>query len=185
MSVKTELNTLTVEDYLTGEQHSEVRHELVQGQPCAMVGTSNINNLITIALVSALRSHLRGGPCRAYMADMKVRVSDDFYYPDVTVSCTPAPGPFYFIADPVLIAEVLSESTERIDRHEKRLAYQRLTSLKEYVLVTQDKVSIEVYRRLERGWELERFSENDTLRLEAVGFTIPVTDLYQDVMNVP
>jgi Uma2 family endonuclease len=116
---------------------------------------------------------------------MRVRVSDDFYYPDVTVSCTPVPGPFYFIADPVLIAEVLSESTERIDRHEKRLAYQRLTSLKEYVLVTQDKVSIEVYRRLERGWELERFSENDTLRLEAVGFTIPVTDLYQDVMNVP
>ncbi|MFZ5593746.1 MAG: Uma2 family endonuclease [Pseudomonadota bacterium] len=182
MSVKTKFRPLTVEEYLEGELHSDVKHELVGGQAYAMVGVSKAHNLITIALVSALRPHLKR-PCQAYVADVKVRVGDDFYYPDLTVTCERYDPQAYFITAPVLIIEVLSGSTERTDRSEKRLAYQRLESLNEYVLVAQDRMDIEVYRRVTDGWELERFSKGDELRLEAVDLTIPLTDIYQDVMN--
>lgn len=184
MSVKTKLRPLSVEEYLEGELHSDVKHELVGGQVYAMVGASRYHVLIAGALHAVLRTHLRGGPCRAYMADLKVRVGDDFYYPDVLVSCT-AGGHDYYETAPVLIVEVLSPTTERQDRLEKRLAYQRLDSLKEYVLIAQDKMQAEVHRRIEGGWEVERFDENDVLRLESVDLSVPMVDIYQDVMNAP
>lgn len=184
MSVKTKLRALSVEEYLAGELKSDVKHELVGGQAYAMVGVSKAHNLVTLALVSAVRSHLKR-PCQAYAVDVKVRVGDDFYYPDVAVTCESFDPKAYFITAPLLIIEVLSDSTERTDRHEKRLAYQRLSSLKEYVLIAHNKMLAEVYRRIEGGWEIERFDERDTLRLESVDLALPLTDLYQDVMNVP
>jgi Uma2 family endonuclease len=185
MSVKTKLRPISVEEYLEGEQYSKVRHELIGGQAYAMVGASNYHNQIAIRLSAALLAHLTR-PCRVFMSDMKVRVGDDFYYPDVVVSCAAPPGPFYFITDPLLVVEVLSESTERTDRHEKRLAYQRLPGLKEYVLVAQDRMQAEVYRRTGGDdWEIERFDERDHLRLESVDLTVPMAEIYQDVMNAP
>ena len=181
MSVKNRLKPLTVEEYLDGELRSDVKHELVGGQAYAMVGVSRAHNLITLALVSAVRPHLHR-PCQVYAVDVKVRVGDDFYYPDLTVTCERFDPKGYYVTEPVLIVEVLSDST---DRHEKRLAYQRLGSLKEYVLIAQDKAAIEVYRRIEDGWEIERFDERDLLRLESVDMTMPVTEVYRDVMNVP
>jgi Uma2 family endonuclease len=185
MSVKMKVKPLTVEEYLDGELKSDVKHELVGGQAYAMVGVSRSHNLITGALHVALRSHIKR-PCQAYFVDVKVRVGDDFYYPDVAVTCEPFDPKAYFITAPLLIVEVLSHSTERTDRHEKRLAYQRLSSLKEYVLVAQDKMQVEVYRRTDNNeWEIERFDERDHLRLESVDLTLPLTEIYQDVMNAP
>lgn len=119
------------------------------------------------------------------MSDMKVRVGDDFYYPDLVVTCRPATGTYYYVTDSVLIVEVLSPTTERQDRLEKRLAYQHLPSLREYVLIAQDKMQVEVHRRIEDGWEIERCGEHDELRFESVDLTIPLTEIYQDVMNAP
>ncbi|TPW12070.1 MAG: hypothetical protein FD130_1844 [Halothiobacillaceae bacterium] len=184
MSVKTKLLSLTVEEYLKGELRSDVKHELVGGQAYAMVGVSKAHNLVTLALVSAVRPRLKR-PCQIYAVDVKVRVGDDFYYPDLTVTCERFDPQAYYVTEPVLIVEVLSDSTERTDRHEKRLAYQRLASLKEYALVAQSKIEIEVYRRVTDGWELERFSQGDDLRLESVDLTTPLTDIYQEVMNTP
>jgi len=179
MSVKTQLKFLSVEDYLEGEQHSDIRHEYVAGQAYAMTGASRHHNLISVALCAALHNHLRGGPCRVYMADLKVRVEDMFFYPDLLVSCT-ASGHDYYETAPVLVVEVLSPSTEARDRMEKRLTYQRLPSLKEYVLMSQEAMRIEVFRRTEEGWEVELFNEHDVLRLESVGLTVPVTEIYYD-----
>lgn len=184
MSVKTKSRSLSVEEYLEGELKGDVKHELVGGQAYAMVGASRYHVLIAGALHAALHNHLRGSACRPYMSDMKVRVGDDFYYPDVLVSCA-TEGHDYYEAEPVLIAEVLSPSSETRDRVEKRLAYQRLPSLTEYVLIAQDKVQAEVYRRIEEGWEIERFGEHDDLRLESVDLTIPMVEIYRNMMNVP
>ncbi len=185
MSAKTKLRSISVEEYLEGELHSEVKHELVGGQAYAMVGVSKAHNVIAGRLYAALLSHLKR-PCQAYITDVKVRVGDDFYYPDVVVTCERFDPKAYFITEPVLIVEVLSDSTERTDRHEKRLAYQRLESLKEYVLVAQDRMKVEVYRRTDgNDWEIERFDEGDELRLESVDLKAPMTDFYQDVMNAP
>jgi Uma2 family endonuclease len=185
MSVKIKMSSLSAEEYLEGELHSEVKHELVGGHAYAMVGASNIHNLVSGALFAALRQHLKGSPCRTFMSDMKVRVGDDFYYPDLVVTCRPATGTYYYVIDPVLIVEVLSPTTERQDRLEKRLAYQHLPNLREYVLIAQDKMQVEVHRRIEDGWEIERCGERDELRFESVDLTIPLTEIYQDVMNVP
>jgi Uma2 family endonuclease len=184
MSVKMRLKPLTVEEYLEGELKSDVKRELIGGQVYAMVGASRYHVLIAATLVRRLGNHLAGSPCRTYMSDMKVRVGDDFYYPDVLVSCT-AGGHDYYETAPVLIIEVLSPATERQDRLEKRLAYQRLASLKEYVLIAQDKMRAEVYRPIEGGWELERYGQDDELRLESIDLTITMAQIYEDVINAP
>jgi Uma2 family endonuclease len=184
MSIRTQLKPLTVEEYLEGELRSDVKHELIGGQTYAMVGASRYHVLIAATLVRLLGNHLAGSPCRTYVSDMKVRIGDDFYYPDVLVSCTTG-GHDYYETAPVLIVEVLSPTTERQDRLEKRLAYQRLPSLKEYVLIAQDKMQAEVYRPIEGGWELERYGQDDELRLESVDLTVSMTEIYEDVMSAP
>lgn len=183
MSVKTKLRPLTLEEYLEGEQHSEIRHELVGGQPCAMVGASKRHNLVAGRLYAILLACLRK-PCQVYISDVKVRVDNDFYYPDIVVSCVKQDYHPYYESNPTLIIEVLSDSTERIDRQEKRLAYQRLTSLREYVLLAQDKLVAEVYRRVADGWELERFEGQEALRLEAVDLSVPLAEIYADVIGM-
>jgi len=150
----------------------------------AMVGTSKAHNSICLNLATALNSRLRGGPCRPYMSDVKVRVRTDqddrFYYPDLLVNCTRREPSAYYTEAPVLIAEVLSESTERHDRAEKFYHYRKLDSLQEYVLVAQDIMRVEVYRRAS-GWDLELYGEGDRFRLETVDLDLPIEDVYEGV----
>jgi Uma2 family endonuclease len=128
---------LTVEEYLAGEERSEVRHEYLGDAVYAMAGASIEHNIISGNIYSSLRAHLRGKPCGAFMAAVKVRlefVSDDvFYYPDVMVACDPRDTDRFFKRFPRGLIEVMSESTERIDRREKRLSYQQIETLEEYV----------------------------------------------------
>lgn len=182
MPLKIKLQTFTVEEYLQTEQRSEVRHEYIAGQLYAMVGASKQHNLIAGGLYSILRGHLKL-PCRAFISDVKVRIDDIFYYPDIVVSCTEGDPRAYYESSPILIIEVLSPATEAKDRFEKRVAYQRLTSLREYVLVAQDKMQVEVYRRTDDDWELEQYTDEDTVQLASVGLKIPITDVYRDVMG--
>jgi Uma2 family endonuclease len=177
------LEQLTVQEYLEEEQHSAIRHELVDSHAYAMVGASSVHNLLAGTLFAALHTHLRGNPCRVFMSDMKVRTGQDFYYPDILVTCETFDPKTLFQTAPILIIEVLSDSTERTDRHEKRLAYQRFDSLKEYVLVAQDRMEVEIYRRIENGWKIERLEARDILHFESVGFTMPVAKIYRDVLD--
>jgi Uma2 family endonuclease len=180
MAVIEKIKRISVEEYLEGEKTSDVRHEYVDGAVYAMVGASALHNLIAGSLFTAFRDHLRKSPCRVFMSDMKVRVDDVFYYPDLLVTCGAIdPGAYYQTA-PVLIVEVLSESTEARDRLEKRLAYQRIESLEEYALVAQDKMMIEIFRRNPDGWELETYSYGDRVRFVSIGLEIPIERLYED-----
>lgn len=182
MSVVQRISTLSVDEYLSGELKSDIRHELVCGQVFAMVGASNYHNLLAGSLYSSLRHHLNR-PCRVYMSDMKVRVGDDFYYPDVVVSCKLTEGATYYLTEPVVIIEVLSPTTERQDRLEKRLAYQSLYSLQEYVLISQDRLQIEVYRRLSDGWEIETFLEGDVVRISSLNYQYNIDQIYEDILT--
>ena len=184
MSVVEKLQFLGVEEYLRNEQRSEVRHELVRGAVYAMVGSSNAHNLIAGSLYAQLRQHLKASPCGVYMSDMKVRVADDFFYPDLLVSYQPQEPVFYYVTEPTLIVEVLSPSTEARDRLDKRVAYQSLKSLQEYALVAQDKVSVEIIRRVADGWEVERCSHGDALQFRSLNFACPVEAIYEDVLRV-
>jgi Uma2 family endonuclease len=183
MALTEKLHPVTVEEYLEGEKRSDVRHEYVSGTVYAMAGASGLHNLIALTVATGLRDRLRGSSCRVFMADMKLRVDDAFYYPDLVVVCGPIdPGAYYQTA-PTLIVEILSESTEARDRLEKRLAYQKIESLREYVLVAQDRMRVEVYRRIEDGWQLETYSYGDRVRFASVSYEAPIEQLYEDVLG--
>jgi Uma2 family endonuclease len=185
MSLHARLYSVSEQDYIQGELASEVRHEYVAGRVFAMVGASEAHNLIALGLASELRARLRGGPCKVFMADMKVRVEKAwaFYYPDVMVTCDPTDTEPYFKTRPCVIAEVMSPATEAIDRREKWLAYQQLESLKEYILISQDNVQVEIYRRdAAGGWWVETCTAGDTVRLDSLDLSLPMQAIYQDVL---
>lgn len=179
-------NRISEEDYLAGERIADVKHEYVAGEVFAMAGASKMHVIITGNIFSALRVHLRGKPCRTYASDMKVRVktSSVYYYPDVAVTCSPrdlaVDAPAYYIEAPCLIAEVLSDSTERIDRREKLLAYQQLDSLDDYLLIDQDKREAGHYRRTADGWQRDILGPGDTLVLPGLQFELSVDQIYED-----
>lgn len=181
MSILKKSVLTTVEDYLAGEECSDVKHEYVAGHVYAMVGVSEPHNLITGNLHALLHAHLRGTNCRVFFADMKVRTQDAFYYPDVAVSCDQRDTEVYYKTTPRLIIEVLSPSTHRYDTQEKRVAYQALASLQEYVLVAQEQAQIHIYRRGPEGWHLEICTAEDRLRLNSVELDVPVAAVYENV----
>jgi Uma2 family endonuclease len=175
---------LSEAEYLENEKRSAVRHEYLAGLVYAMAGASATHNLIALTFASRLRAHLRGGPCQAFMSDMKVKIEaiDTFYYPDVVVSRDPSDKAEYFRTNPSLIIEVTSPTTAVTDRREKLLAYQKIPGLREYVLIAQDEISVQVYRRDKHDrWWKETLGPNDVIELESVDLNIPVKDAYEDV----
>jgi Uma2 family endonuclease len=180
---------LTVEEYLKAEESSNIRHEYVDGEIFAMAGASEEHNLIAGNIYALLRPHLRGTPCRAFVSDMKLKVNvqnaDIFYYPDLLVTCEPNDKERYFKTRPTLIVEVLSNSTKTTDKREKRMNYQSIESLREYVLVYQDEIKVEVYRKDDQGsWLLELLGKDDKLHLNSIDLTLTMADIYEDVINI-
>jgi len=176
-------NRLSVDAYLEGERHSDIRHEYIDGQAYAMVGASDRHELVVNAVAYALTPAARSRHCQLFSSDMKVRLKiagqDMFYYPDLLLSCDPSDRETYFRSRPCLIIEVLPESTERIDRREKFVAYQHLPSLREYLLVAQDSRRVEIFRR-DNGWVREVI-EAGAVQLDCLGAALHLDDIYRDV----
>jgi len=173
---------LSHEDYLAMELTSPVKHEYVAGNIYAMTGTSDIHNIISLNIASILRNHLKGSPCRVFMADVKAKLdqSDAYYYPDVMVSCEKSPNP-YFREQPSLIVEVLSPTTAKFDAGDKRRDYQSLPSLQEYVLVSTDCMDVRVWRREEADWKMTIYTDGMMIPLASVGLEIPIEQVYEEV----
>ena len=175
---------LTEADYLLGELASEIRHEYVDGEVFAMAGAGEAHNLIAGNIFAKLRGLVRGGPCRIYISDMKLRVKTwkAYYYPDVMVTCDPTDSEANYKERPSLVVEVLSPSTERTDRREKMLAYRTLPDLREYLLVATDKQHVELYRRdAQDEWQLTNINPADGIHLESLGYDLSLNDIYEDV----
>lgn len=174
------------DDYLTNEQASPTKHEYVAGEVFAMAGASKRHGTLAGNAFIALRQHLRGQPCGVWMADMKVRVQADsaYYYPDVVVTCDPADlgseSPKDYLEAPKLVVEVLSDSTEPVDRREKWMSYRRLPSLMEYVLIDQNRAWVEVFRRGAAGWTQDIYEAGETVRLDSVALEVSMAALYAD-----
>jgi len=184
-SLAAEKNRIGVEDYLAGEKDGEVRHEYVAGNVYAMTGVSRRHTLIVGALFAAMRPAARKHSCQLFTNDMKVHVhqggEDAFYYPDLVLVCDPQDREDYYVSRPCLIVEVLSETTERIDRREKLYAYTGgLQSLREYLLVAQDRRQVDIYRRTEADWMHETVTEG-AIRLECLDMDLLLDSIYEDV----
>jgi Uma2 family endonuclease len=176
---------LSVEEFLKFEEQSTIRHEYVAGEIFAMTGASVPHNMISVNLVSAFHSHLRGRPCKAFINDVKVKVkiNDDemLYYPDVLVSCGKHTHDQKYVMNPTLIIEVLSPSTEMIDRREKALTYRQIPQLEEYVLVAQRIRHVTIFRRGE-GWQPQHLSSGeDVAEFRSIELAVPLTQIYEGV----
>lgn len=172
---------ISPEDYLAAEKVAEVRHEYIDGEIFAMVGASRRHTHIVGNLYIALRQAVGPRGCSVYFNEVKLRVeaANAYYYPDLVVTCSPADDDPYIVHSPVLVVEVLSDSTEAIDRREKRANYQKVPSLREIVLVSQGRRQVEIYRREGGGWVADVITEGAVM-LASLDLTLPIEAVYQD-----
>jgi Uma2 family endonuclease len=175
---------LSPEEYLTQEEQNLVKHEYINGEVCEMAGASSAHVTISLNIASLLKTHLRGGKCRVYISDMKLRIDslNVFYYPDVIVTCSEDDRSLdYYKKSPQIIVEVLSPSTESFDRGDKFADYRQIESLQEYVLISQTKKRIDLFTKLaNNSWELKSFYEQDKLTLASIDFSCAVADVYEE-----
>ena len=172
-------------EYLALEARSPVRHEYIAGEVFAVTGASIRHNIIALNIATALRTHVRGTPCRALMEGVKLYLKKErsYFYPDVMVTCEPRllelDAQVQVVDSPVLIVEVLSPSTEGIDRREKLRAYRTQPGLKEYALVGQDACRVELHRRRgDIGWDIITFEPGDMVELASVELALPIAEVY-------
>jgi Uma2 family endonuclease len=184
---------ITEEDYLQREQSSTEKHEYFAGRVYAMAGASEAHNVIAINIAALLRASVRGSSCRAYPSDMRVKIIPTglLTYPDFTIVC----GQSQFshqdkrdtLINPTAIIEILSPSTESYDRGEKFQHYRTIETLKEYILVAQNKYHIEHFVRHEPAeWRLSDVIGSDAvLTLHVLPVSIPLKAIYEDVSFIP
>lgn len=178
---------ISVDDYLLGEQQTDIKHEYLDGQVVAMGGASRAHGLLVMSLSALLLPAARQKHCQLFAADMKLRLDHDgasyIYYPDLVLSCDPADRDPLFVRTPCLLVEVLSPSTERIDTREKLLAYRLLPSLREYLLLRQDTLHAELYqRRDDGGWTHQRLKQpDDAFSLLCLQVSVSLRDIYADI----
>jgi len=182
MSLNYANSKITEEQYLQGELVAEFKHEFIDGEAYAMAGASETHNLLSLNMASELRNQLKGTPCRTFIADMKVKVANDFFYPDVMVVCQQDNDFDYYKQSPVIIVEILSKSTRKFDKNAKRLKYQNISTLEEYVLIDQTIAEIEVFKKKEH-WQSFYYYLGDAITFESLGVTVLVEDIYYQVNN--
>ena len=178
---------LTPEEYLAFERKATTKHEYLNGQIVAMSGASFAHNFLTMNTANQLYNQLIGGECQVATSDMRVKVTqiDSYFYPDVVVVCgepRAEDDTFDTLLNPTVVVEVLSPSTEVYDKGEKFEHYQQIASLKEYVLISQDKIRVEHYRRQETEWLQTEFQGlEDVLYLLSIGCELRLQDIYRRV----
>lgn len=182
MSLKYATNKITEEEYLQGELVAEFKHEFIDGEVYAMAGASGNHNLLSGNIFAELKNQLKGTSCRTFIADMKVKVTNGFFYPDVMVVCQQDNEFEYYKQSPVIIVEVLSPSTRRFDKTAKRLKYQNIPTLEEYVLIEQTIGEIEVFRKKDH-WQSFYYYLGDTIIFDSLGVSVLVEDIYYQVDN--
>jgi Uma2 family endonuclease len=178
----------SVEEYLARERSAETKSEFLQGEIVAMSGASRPHNLLVVNLIASIQRQLRGKPCEVYPSDMRVQVpaADFFTYPDLAVVCEEPRLADEFLdtlLNPTLLIEVLSRSTADYDRGRKFEYYRHLDSLREYVLIAQDRVHVEHHTRQPDGsWRLDETDDPEALLdLPSIGCTLPLAEVYEKV----
>ncbi|MGD1699352.1 Uma2 family endonuclease [Dapis sp. BLCC M229] len=176
---------LTPQEYLEWEIQQPLRYEYFNGEVFAMAGGTLPHADIALNLASLLREPLRGR-CKVRNSDAKVGITDEgpFTYPDLSISCDERDRTArQFIRYPCVIIEVLSPSTEAYDRGGKFALYRRLSTLQEYVLVSSETKTVEIFRRDAVGeWRFIPYSEGDTIELMSLGITLSLNAIYEDVV---
>jgi Uma2 family endonuclease len=180
-------NRISREDYIQGEDASEIRHEYIAGQVYAMSGGTLNHQRVARNFMRVAGNQLLGKSCFPVNSDFKIRVplaggEEAFYYPDAAIVCVPVPGDAHFTDSPSVILEVLSPSTRRIDEVQKYRDYITIPSLAVYILAEPDSPLLTVHRRDGDTFRREILTgPGAVLDLPEAGISIPLADLYLDV----
>lgn len=176
-----------VEEYLAFDHNSlDARYEFIDGIVTMLAGGTVNHSRISVNLIVALNSLLRGKSCMIYNSDMRMSISATRYvYPDISVSCDPRDqerGDSDIIQYPCIVFEVLSASTEAYDRGRKFDYYRVCPTLLEYVLVDTQLQAIDLYRRqTENLWTFHPFRSGDEVELKSLNIRFPIVSAYEDV----
>lgn len=174
------------EEYLALERKAEFKSEYFAGEIFMMAGAKERHNLITWNLLSELHSVFKNKPCKAYLSDMRVRVADNglYTYPDISIVCDKAEfldENTDTLLNPIILIEVLSESTESYDRGKKFEFYRTIPSLKEYILVSTTHQKIEKYKRNQNSWILTESETGKPFTIESIDCILHLEDVYAKV----
>ena len=173
------ITEITVDEYLEAEEEAEVRHEYVYGEAFALTGETITHSLAGANVVRFLANTV-GPDCRAYGSSMRLRAEERlFYYPDAMVVCG-GPANDLYEAAPCVVVEVVSPTTARQDRLEKRFVYASLKSLHLYLLVDSRRRNVTGYYRNPSGWEERRFAEGEQVPVPCVDAALSFNDLYDN-----
>ena len=188
MSTLTAQTHLTPGEYLAWERKQPFKNEYHNGQIVAMSGASRAHNLVTMNVANQLYNQLVDQECEVYVNEMRVRASPtvSYFYPDVVVVCSEPrfeDDTFDTLLNPILVVEVLSPSTAAFDRGEKFEHYKQLASLQAYILVSQDRVQVEYYRRQDTRWLHNTFQRlEDVPSLPSIECEVPLRAIYRRVV---
>ncbi|MCK5353728.1 MAG: Uma2 family endonuclease [Methyloprofundus sp.] len=183
MSAVKEVKLMSVEEYLENELNSEVRHEYVNGGIYAMAGASENHDYISGNIYRKFGNHLERSFCRPFTSDIKVKTAKgNFRYPDCMVVCEEDNDSSYYKTKPVILVEVLSRSTRKTDEKHKLLEYINIPSLQEYVLIEQDFVDVEVFRKKD-NWFPQHYFLGEKVAFESIDLTLTVEEIYHRVNN--
>jgi Uma2 family endonuclease len=187
MASATVIPRITPEQYLALERKADFKSEYGNGFIIAMAGTSREHSLIAGNVYRKIGNQFEDRPCEAHINDMRVRVGPTglYTYPDVVAVCGEAKfedDELDTLLNPTMIVEVLSLTTEAYDRGAKFAQYRQLASLREYVLIAQDKILVERYTRQGEDWLRADFrSLDESLRLSSIDCEIPLREIYAKV----
>ena len=178
---------LTPQEYLAIERKAEYKSEYYKGEVFAFAGASTRHDRIVVNTLAAIHGQLRGGPCNPFSSDMRITIpqTQHYTYADVVVVCGEPELDDDFkdnLLNPIVIVEVLSPSTESYDRGKKFESYQRIASLTEYVLVSQDRPRVEQFLRQPDGrWLYSEVSGAGVIKLTSIDCELSLEDIYEKV----
>lgn len=181
---------ITSEEYLRRERDAPVKHEYYHGEVFAMAGGTPEHALIISNVTGELRNRLKGKPCRVYSSDLRVRIPRTtlYTYPDITViygvlQFDPLDAEKQTVVNPTVIVEVLSPSTESWDRGGKFQSYRQVDSLREYVLVSSNRPTVEAFvRQPDNTWNLSPADGRETVAaIKSLGIELPLSEVYDGV----
>ncbi len=183
---------MTAAEYLDWEREQEERHEYISGEVYAvmenMAGAALRHTKINSKVFGEIMIALKGKPCEAFVNDVRVQVksAESYFYPDITIVCEEMEiqdDELAQITNPSIVIEILSPSTQRKDMGKKKFFYMQIPSLKEYIMIDSQSVSVETIRRRNDGtWEnLLTLDMNDTLFINTINFQMPLVDIYANI----
>lgn len=183
IAAKNNVPLLTPEDYFAWEETQLEKYEYINGEVYAMGGGSKNHSLISVRLITLFANHLETRGCETGNSDLRVNIAGtkDYTYPDVSVTCDPRDKTTsQYITYPCLIVEVLSTSTEAYDRGGRFRLYRKNPVLQDYLLVSSNRIEIDLYHRQESGeWSIINYKAGDLVKLKSINLTLAIESVYR------